>query len=101
MENDYNLLVAFPDGSPSFVHGFEAGTIWQRMQTKETPIEATLHFANTEVFSRMAEAAGYGMVSKETDFPEWVDVDFILMPDEPRTKLRLIEGGLGHKGSDQ
>jgi hypothetical protein len=57
----YLLLVAFPDGSPSFVHGFEAGQIWRRMREgREAEIEnLTVHAANEEVVRRMAVSEGW------------------------------------------
>jgi len=57
----WGLLVAFPDGSPSFVHGFEAGQIWQRIRDgREAEIEKlTVHSANEEVIRRMAITDGW------------------------------------------
>jgi hypothetical protein len=31
MADGYELVLAFPDQSPSFVHGFACGRIWQAM----------------------------------------------------------------------
>lgn len=57
----WGLLVAFPDGSPSFVHGFEAGQLWQRIRDgREAEIEKlTIHAANEEVVQRMATSEGW------------------------------------------
>jgi hypothetical protein len=61
-----NMLVAFTDGSPSFVNGFELGMIWQQMQAGESPIDRgvqagfPIHTENIEVAIRMAQAAEVG-----------------------------------------
>lgn len=59
-EHNWGLLVAFTDPSPSYVHGFETGGLWERMQRGETPIElGAAHAANEEVHRRMAAHWGY------------------------------------------
>jgi squalene cyclase len=57
----WGLLVAFPDGSPSFVHGFEAGQISERLTNgRESEIEnLTVHAANEEVIRRLCIAQGW------------------------------------------
>ena len=58
-QSDYRLIVSFPDESPSFVNGYEAGAIGYRMEhTAEQVIEETVHSANQEVLRRMC--AGFG-----------------------------------------
>lgn len=69
-EHTFGLVVAFPDGSPSFVHGFEAGGLWERMERGETPIElGSAHAANEEVHRRMADHMGYEVEWKRMDKP--------------------------------
>lgn len=62
---EFKCLVPFPDGSESFVHGFEAGMIWQRMVLGEFKIggldEVATHGENSDVFQRMADAQGYDL----------------------------------------
>lgn len=68
----WQLLVAFPDESPSFVHGFEAGRIWQRMKVNdEAEIWATTHPENREVIRRMADAEGWSVEVTPTDVEGW------------------------------
>jgi hypothetical protein len=57
----YDLVVAFPDGSPSFVHGYEAGELGARLKSgTEAEIEKlTVHAANEEVIRRMSIAWGW------------------------------------------
>ena len=71
MNEELSLCYAFPDASPSFTHGFEAGRIAMCMQQGLTPIEdgMPVHEENAEVLRRMAEYYGYA-------------IDFA----EPRTK---------------
>lgn len=65
---EMNLLVSFPDQSASFVHGFEAGQIWQRLSDGETLIEDQLiHRINAEVIDRMALQHGC--------YAEWRHID--------------------------
>lgn len=66
---DFKCIVPFSDGSASFVHGFEAGILWTRMQAggREIANEVAYHVANAEVFQRMAAACGYDMRTKPYD----------------------------------
>jgi len=81
---EFRPIVSFPDQSSSFVNGFEAGMVWQRMQAGEEVIDrgTPYHFANCEVFHRMADAAGYDIEcsDREDEASEWVEVTFIRRP---------------------
>jgi hypothetical protein len=71
----YGLVVSFEDQSASYVHGWEAGGIWQRMRSgAEAEIEATVHTANRETLSRMAVAEGWSIEFKPTEFDEWTQL---------------------------
>lgn len=68
----YGLVVAFPDPSPSFVHGFEAGGLWEKLKNGETAeIQATTHVENREVIARMADAEGWEIEVKPTEVEGW------------------------------
>lgn len=71
MSDNYNLIVSFTDESPSFVHGFEAGQIWQDMNNNR-PIDLTVHAENREIIERMAVASGYEAVFMNTELKEWL-----------------------------
>lgn len=58
-QGSYNLVVGFPDGSPSFVHGFQAGQIWECMARGDPSMALTVRLDNEEVIRRMAAAKGY------------------------------------------
>lgn len=58
---EWRPLVAFEDQSSSYVHGFEAGMIWQRMQDSEAEIDAVTHTENRQTLMKMANAAGYAL----------------------------------------
>lgn len=63
------------DTEHAFVHGFEAGQIWQRMTCgHEAEIETTAHRANRELLTRAAAAEGWAVEIKPTDYAEWIDV---------------------------
>lgn len=79
-EGEWQLLFPFDDPSASYVHGFEAGMIWQRMQAGEEEIVVTVHRENEITLRRMADAAGYEMTYAETEMLEWADVTFQRRP---------------------
>lgn len=75
-EATYGLIVAFPDGSASFVNGFEAGRVNQLMIDFAPEIELTAHSENEEVFQRMAIAFGYDFSAEKTEYEEWIVAKF-------------------------
>jgi len=70
-DDEYGLLVSFEDQSPEYVHGFEAGQIWEEM-ARCKDINKTVHTANKVTLERMAIAAGYVVEFEKTEFKEWV-----------------------------
>ena len=64
-----SMLVAFSDGSESFVLGFEAGLIWAEIENGALVIDRgvkegfPVHVENMEVVQRMAVARGYVLES--------------------------------------
>lgn len=71
MGERYELLIAFEDESPSFVHGFEAGRIWEAMKTREM-IVMTVHDENVALISQMAARNDYSAQFRASDIPGWV-----------------------------
>lgn len=69
----YELVVAFPDPSPCFVHGFEAGQIYEHMLNPENPpeIERTTHVENREVLERLAIASGWRLERQPSGTEGW------------------------------
>jgi hypothetical protein len=87
---EFRCLVPFPDESHSFVHGFEAGMVWQRMNAKERLIDNPIayHKANREVLINMAAAQGYDIL-EDTD----CDDTWIMMTFEKRARrFAVIDG---------
>ena len=82
---EMKCLVPFPDGSDSFVNGFEAGIIWAKMENEEekigdfgdNEIGLPYHSSNIDVFRRMAAAKGYDIEVEPTKYSEWIMVTFI------------------------
>ncbi len=75
-EQGYELLIQFEDQSASFVHGFEAGTIYGRMKEKRHVIEETVHTVNADLFAQMAAREGYTIELKSVgDDGEWMTLD--------------------------
>ncbi len=69
---DYGLMVAFTDESPSFVNGYEAGMLWERMRSGTVAeIETTTHAENRDVIQRMATADGWDCEVKASEVEGW------------------------------
>jgi hypothetical protein len=88
--NEFRCLVPFPDGSASFVNGFEAGMVWQRMVRGESPLEnaCAYHSKNRAVFQAMADAQGYDATFDAYD-DEWMVATFT----KRRSRFAVIQGG--------
>ena len=70
----WSCIVPFEDASESFVHGFEAGTIWQHMVAGEFKIETIAHTENRDLIERMARRQKYEVAFEKTDVEGWIDV---------------------------
>lgn len=91
----YSMAFAFPDGSNSFVHGYEAGVLGALMHLQRESIDTPVpyHEENLQLFQRMADYYGYTMTQTSTEVEGWVDVLFELKPEAPKVPhLRLIKG---------
>lgn len=87
---EFRCLVPFPDSSASFVNGFEAGMVWQRMVAGEAVIESdcAYHSENREVFESMAAAQGYDADFEPCDnLDEWMTATFT----KRRNRLRVVK----------
>jgi hypothetical protein len=93
---EFRCLVPFPDASHSFVHGFEAGQLWQRMVEGEAEIEnpVAYHVANRLVFERMAAAQGYDMEAEPCfDGGDVCNTWFVATFRKRRNRFSVIDGG--------
>ncbi len=73
---EHNLIVRFDDQSPSFVHGFEAGQVWEQIEKKRSIINRTVHAINEDLFRRMARDHGYSIsVEVHQEAPEWAELE--------------------------
>ena len=88
MDETWQPVVLFPDESPSFVHGFEAGMIWALMEAGQAVIERTCHEENREVLTRMADRLGYALDATATDVPGWADFRF--QKQRPAGHLQVV-----------
>jgi hypothetical protein len=89
---NYGLMVAFTDESPSFVHGYEAGMLWERMRSGAVAeIEMTTHTENRDVIQRMATADGWDYEIKASGVEGW---DQISLRKIKPTSQRLNPHGL-------
>lgn len=92
---DYGLIVSFPDQSASFVHGFEAGGLWQQMRGGAVAeIEQTTHVENREVIARMAAAEGWSIEVKRSGVDGWDQSSLAKIAKAPErrnpTGLRVV-----------
>jgi hypothetical protein len=76
----YALLLAFPDQSPSFTHGFTCGRIWQQMAVGQLhlnfAIEETVLAETRPTIEAMAMAKGW--VEEFTDIGDgWLNVRLV------------------------
>lgn len=81
-DDGYGLVLAFPDQSPSFAHGFTCGRIWQAMtefpgrdvvETVDADVRSTIEAMAmakgwTEVFDELGD--GWLSVTLKTPTPE-------------------------------
>jgi hypothetical protein len=98
-ESEFHCLVPFTDESESFVNGFEAGMIWQRMLAGEANIggafDPPTHTKNLEVFKRMADAIGYDIKKDWDDVDGWMSVTFT----KRKRKFHIVQGGISDDGT--
>lgn len=80
MSEEMGMLFAFPDGSESFVNGFEAGMIWQQIDgdgmlsiDRGFAEGFPVHTANIALIGRMANARGYTLETGH-DVDGWTPV---------------------------
>ena len=72
VHDGYQLLVSFPDQSPTFCHGFEAGKLWAEMRGGlSAEIETTTRVENREVILRMATAEGWEVRRTPSSVDGW------------------------------
>ena len=76
-EESWDLVLAFPDQSSSFGHGFEAGGIFQLLDLNLTDcfVQQT-HFKNREVIMRMAHYKGWAVEIIPTEIEGWDSATF-------------------------
>ena len=102
MENEasgYQLVVVFPNQSPSFAHGFEVGKIYERLSrlnVGEGSIAGVYELIvpeNEEVIRLIAEAKGWKVeIAPTTEAPtEWLKAEFTKVgPSREKNKSTRI-----------
>lgn len=95
--DEMTMLFAFPDQTESFVHGYEAGALGCLMAAGEALIDRgfeqgfPLHTANVDLINRMANAYGYSVEQRPTEYGEWTAFR-LTKATSPKTKLSLVMG---------
>ena len=96
-DEDMSLVFAFPDGSAAFVHGFEAGTIWQQIDGEgaleidrgyETGLP--IHTENLDLYRRMAAARSYAIEARPTEYEEWTAMRLRYTGVKARPRLSIV-----------
>jgi hypothetical protein len=74
MAEGYDLVLAFPDQSPEFAHGFTCGRIWQKMlEAPARDVQETVLAECPPTIEAMAMAKGW--VEEIKDIGDgWLDV---------------------------
>ena len=54
-----NLLMPFIDQSENFVHGFECGQIWEKLEWRRNLADYMIHTVNRKQIEMMCFRAGY------------------------------------------
>lgn len=90
---EFSLLVKFPDQSPSFTHGFEAGQIWTEFKNGVKAIsERIVHAANEQVLRDIAKELHYHIVFEVTEYPDWLRMDAWPMAVKPKkSHLKVVK----------
>lgn len=60
-----NLLMPFVDESENFVHGFECGQIWEKIEWRKNLVDYMFHTVNTKQVELMCQRAGYDFTIEE------------------------------------
>lgn len=84
MAEGFDLVLAFPDQSPNFAHGFTCGRIWQQMT--DAPARDVIETVDADVRPTIeAMAMAKGWVEEVKDLADgWIEVRLRSpMPAEP------------------
>ena len=76
MSDGWEPILKFVDESASFVHGFEAGRVYQALHDDAEEQTFTIHGANAELMLRIAESTEREIRWEETDTADWCVVTF-------------------------
>ena len=71
-DEQLQLILAFDSDAREFTRGFEAGQLWQLLDTW-TLIDRLFHTSNTEMIMRMAEVKGFDFSAVDVD-DTWTQV---------------------------
>ena len=74
---ELTLVLPFIDQSPSFVNGWEAATLWTKMEAGDATISGYFHSTNDDMLLLMAARRGYfATLERYEDAPEWSHMEF-------------------------
>lgn len=72
-DDELECVLPFDSDHPEFTRGFEAGTLWGRLEAGQRDFDAVVHASNTEMVLRIAEAHQTTVHSHDID-EDWTRV---------------------------
>ncbi len=72
-----SLIIRFDDQSKNYTYGFEAGIIWEKMESGVPDFNRTIRVENIPVIKRMCNEMGYVFQVKEytqDEFEGWANI---------------------------
>lgn len=85
--SEYVLVVSLAGFPPEYVHGMEAGMIWERLKSMRQPHDEVIHDENTDVVRRMAKALKYDVEFEKTSIEGWTNATLTPLPDRPKLEV--------------
>ncbi len=88
---EYGMIFRFDDQSSSFVHGFELGQLWTKLEQRIDPTNV-YHSSNAETIIRACQHHGCRVKIKACEYggemcDDWIDLTFIEWLPKEENKL--------------
>lgn len=87
---EYGLVIAFPDQSPAYVYGFEAGSLWECFRRGVQIERHQVHAANRQLLLRMATHFGLCAHFEPVSVDGEVFPDYLLFSARKTNTLQLV-----------
>jgi hypothetical protein len=84
--SEQTLIISFADQSESYVLGFEAGLLYQRLDSGEAIEDYSVHANNAETLVRIAKHFGFAATLEATGTDGWSTISL----SRGRPKLSVV-----------